>query len=131
MFEVSGLVGLNLCYTILYQIKTFQNKVRSIYYICFNNYSTMIIANKLLTIIFCLIVVIFPYLNREKSKESLSNASTTLGILGTFIGILIGLIGFDTSNISTSVPELLGGLKTAFITIILPSCWTKSLVVLS
>lgn len=76
----------------------------------------LIIINNLLTIIFCLIVVIFPYLNRGKSKESLSNASTTLGILGTFLGVLIGLLGFDTSNISTSVPELLGGLKTAFFT---------------
>ncbi len=41
---------------------------------------------------------------------------TSLGILGTFVGIVIGLLGFDTSNIDGSIPELLDGLKTAFIT---------------
>ena len=40
----------------------------------------------------------------------------SLGILGTFIGILIGLLGFDSSSVSDSVPKLLEGLKTAFIT---------------
>jgi len=43
----------------------------------------------------------------------------SLGILGTFTGIYIGLIGFDVSNISASVPQLLEGLKTAFTTSIL------------
>ena len=41
------------------------------------------------------------------------------GVLGTFVGILIGLWGFDTDNIKDSVPELLEGLKTAFVTSIL------------
>ncbi len=41
---------------------------------------------------------------------------TSLGILGTFIGIVIGLLGFDTTNIDGSIPALLEGLKTAFIT---------------
>lgn len=40
----------------------------------------------------------------------------TIGILGTFIGVFLGLLDFDTSSIDTSVPELLKGLKTAFIT---------------
>lgn len=39
-----------------------------------------------------------------------------LGILGTFVGIIIGLLNFDTHNIDKSIPVLLGGLKTAFIT---------------
>ncbi len=39
-----------------------------------------------------------------------------LGILGTFIGIIIGLLNFNTESIDTSIPVLLGGLKTAFIT---------------
>lgn len=39
---------------------------------------------------------------------------TSMGILGTFMGIVIGLIGFDSNNIDASVPLLLGGLKTAF-----------------
>ena len=40
----------------------------------------------------------------------------SLGVLGTFIGITIGLLGFDENNIDTSVPILLSGMQTAFIT---------------
>lgn len=38
----------------------------------------------------------------------------TLGILGTFTGILLGLFDFDPDNISESVPNLLDGLTVAF-----------------
>jgi len=41
---------------------------------------------------------------------------TTLGILGTFLGIAIGLVTFDVGDIDGSIPRLLEGLKTAFIT---------------
>lgn len=41
---------------------------------------------------------------------------TTLGIFGTFLGIVLGLLDFDQSNIESSIPPLLAGLKTAFIT---------------
>ena len=41
---------------------------------------------------------------------------TSLGMLGTFTGIVAGLQAFDTANISTSIAPLLEGLKTAFIT---------------
>jgi chromosome segregation ATPase len=43
----------------------------------------------------------------------------SMGVLGTFVGIFIGLWGFDTSSIKNSVPILLDGLKTAFITSII------------
>ena len=43
----------------------------------------------------------------------------SLGILGTFIGIFAGLWYFDTENISESVPNLLEGLKIAFVTSII------------
>ena len=39
---------------------------------------------------------------------------TTLGVLGTFIGIAFGLRNFDVSDIDASVPSLLEGLKVAF-----------------
>ncbi len=42
-----------------------------------------------------------------------------VGILGTFTGILIALIGFDTAAIDESVPKLIGGMQTAFITSVL------------
>lgn len=41
---------------------------------------------------------------------------TSLGILGTFMGIVAGLLEFDTGNIDGSIGPLLDGLKTAFIT---------------
>lgn len=41
---------------------------------------------------------------------------TTIGVLGTFTGIFLGLIDFNVSQIDASVPRLLGGLKIAFST---------------
>lgn len=41
---------------------------------------------------------------------------TTLGIFGTFLGIVLGLLNFNQNNIEASIPLLLAGLKTAFIT---------------
>lgn len=41
---------------------------------------------------------------------------TSLGILGTFAGIVVGLLGFDTQDIDGSIGTLLAGLKTAFVT---------------
>jgi len=41
---------------------------------------------------------------------------TTLGILGTFFGIVAGLLAFDIERIDESIQGLLGGMKTAFIT---------------
>lgn len=41
---------------------------------------------------------------------------TSVGIFGTFTGIVIGLQGFDPKSIDDSIEILLGGLKTAFIT---------------
>lgn len=40
---------------------------------------------------------------------------TSLGIFGTFVGIVIGLVDFDPNQIDKSVRDLLEGLKTAFI----------------
>lgn len=41
---------------------------------------------------------------------------TSLGILGTFTGIVIGLYYFEPTKIDESIPLLLNGLKTAFMT---------------
>lgn len=40
----------------------------------------------------------------------------SIGILGTFLGISIGLANFDTTNIDNSISELLAGMRTAFCT---------------
>jgi DNA anti-recombination protein RmuC len=39
---------------------------------------------------------------------------TTVGIFGCFLGIAVALLKFDAGHVSTSVPELLEGVKTAF-----------------
>ncbi len=44
------------------------------------------------------------------------NIIVSIGVLGTFIGIVLGLWNFDTGDIEASVPQLLDGLKFAFIT---------------
>lgn len=41
---------------------------------------------------------------------------TSIGILGTFCGIVAGLLGFDVNSIDTSIDMLLAGMKTAFTT---------------
>ncbi|NOH63470.1 hypothetical protein [Vibrio sp. RE88] len=45
-----------------------------------------------------------------------TNILTSLGILGTFAGIVVGLMDFDPTNIDGSIESLLSGLKTAFLT---------------
>lgn len=44
------------------------------------------------------------------------NTLSAIGVLGTFTGILIGLLDFDISDIDQSVEDLLEGLKIAFAT---------------
>lgn len=39
---------------------------------------------------------------------------TTVGIFGCFLGISLALLNFDAAKVSTSVPQLLEGVKTAF-----------------
>ncbi|MGL5250832.1 MAG: hypothetical protein ACRC7P_07110 [Enterovibrio sp.] len=41
---------------------------------------------------------------------------TTMGIFGTFFGIVLGLLDFNQLDIEGSIPPLLEGLKTAFLT---------------
>jgi len=62
----------------------------------------------------------FAILDNSSLKSGNHNDSksviVSIGVLGTFIGIFIGLWSFDTLNISESVPKLLEGLKLAFST---------------
>ncbi|MAT38112.1 MAG: hypothetical protein CL946_00760 [Ectothiorhodospiraceae bacterium] len=53
------------------------------------------------------------------AMESIPSVFTTLGVLGTFIGIAVGLYNFNVDNIDASLPELLEGLKLAFISSII------------
>lgn len=86
-----------------------------------------------LTLSVSIIIFFFAYglmqLNRAKNEGSLTKKRrmmerwpsliSTLGVLGTFIGIALGLIHFDSSDLNHSIPDLLDGLRTAFVTSIL------------
>ena len=69
--------------------------------------------------IFSIYYIYLAYKNKKINKylyESIPNVFTTIGILGTFLGIYIGLQDFDVDNINESIPSLLQGLKGAFLT---------------
>lgn len=54
---------------------------------------------------------------RKKERCILcANFIVTLGMIGTFLGIYLGLRNFNAENITDSIPTLLGGMKTAFMT---------------
>lgn len=55
-------------------------------------------------------------ISKRRWIEQLPSLISTLGVLGTFWGITVGLLDFETGNIDNSIPELLDGLKTAFFT---------------
>lgn len=56
------------------------------------------------------------FTKRKKWIDQLPSIISTLGVLGTFLGITRGLMSFDTDHLDSSIPVLLGGLKTAFFT---------------
>lgn len=72
----------------------------------------------ILNLIFIIAIgfLIFTYNKKQGDPAYYANLSTSIGVLGTFLGIVLGLMNFDVNNISTSVPMLLEGMKTAFIT---------------
>ena len=76
-----------------------------------------------INIIFTIIMVglaLWDYLSYGKEKHrDFKSIIMSAGVLGTFVGIFIGLLSFNTSDIESSVPLLLEGLKTAFYTSIL------------
>lgn len=75
---------------------------------------------------FALIIIMFIlslfFLKKGKHSQLTDYAPTllaSLGILGTFAGIIIGLIAFDPNKIDNSISDLLGGLQTGFLTSLL------------
>lgn len=69
------------------------------------------------------------WINKVRTKDinsvnpylynAIPSVFTTLGVLGTFTGILFALYGFDPKDIDGSIPTLLEGMRTAFITSVL------------
>ena len=51
-----------------------------------------------------------------KTKKDFKSQIVSVGVLGTFVGIFIGLQNFNPEDIINSVNDILLGLKTAFFT---------------
>lgn len=84
-----------------------------------------------LTTVSCIIIAIIAiflgiYVIRKKNDYKLNSQRqwidqipsvvSSLGVFGTFLGITVGLYHFDTTKLDASIPLLLSGLKTAFMT---------------
>ncbi|EHK9017669.1 hypothetical protein K6648_000152 [Vibrio vulnificus] len=83
------------------------------------SYSAASISDAFIYTIVLLLIVssVLAFLGKHPSfTASTTNILTSLGILGTFAGIVVGLMEFDPSNIDGSIESLLAGLKTAFLT---------------
>lgn len=73
--------------------------------------------NNMLSIICSIIIFIFPYIGRRWfNRQTLSSTVISLGLLGTFSGIMYGLWIFGVDTVNESIPQLLEGLKIAFLT---------------
>lgn len=78
------------------------------------------------SIIILLAIVVYVWINKQADNNQLANKKrwieflpsliSTLGVLGTFGGITLGLALFDTDYLDVSIPKLLYGLRTAFLT---------------
>lgn len=53
---------------------------------------------------------------RPKESTTIPNLIAAIGIIGTFAGIFMGLLDFDTTKLDDSIPKLLDGMRTAFAT---------------
>lgn len=87
-----------------------------------NEQALSLASSLTVAICFTLLVVFIIALWGPKKLKSAEFTSytpallTSLGIFGTFAGIVVGLMAFDVNNIDGSIQGLLSGLKTAFFT---------------
>jgi competence ComEA-like helix-hairpin-helix protein len=68
-----------------------------------------------INIFFVIIIFILGYLDYSTGRD-LKSQIVSIGVLGTFVGIFIGLQAFNPEDIANSVNDILLGLKTAFFT---------------
>ncbi|MCD6162089.1 MAG: MotA/TolQ/ExbB proton channel family protein, partial [candidate division Zixibacteria bacterium] len=68
------------------------------------------------SIFLILMFVAFRITPERKRGDKLPTILTSIGILGTFMGIFIGLWNFNVNAVQESIPQLLEGLKIAFMT---------------
>ncbi len=68
-----------------------------------------------INLFFVTIIFILGFLDYKTGKD-LKSQIVSVGVLGTFVGIFIGLQSFNPDDITNSVNDILVGLKTAFFT---------------
>jgi hypothetical protein len=72
---------------------------------------------EIISLIVSIIILLSPLiLKKYFGKSYIASLTITIGIFGTFLGVFLGLYNFNTDNITESVPVLINGLKTAFLT---------------
>lgn len=84
-----------------------------------NSIDANIVTDIFIVVILILLILSIKWTKQDKHHEFTSYAPsllTSVGILGTFTGIVIGLLAFNVANIDGSIENLLEGLKVAFIT---------------
>ena len=92
--------------------------LENIFDLVITEYSLTTVFSWAIIVIFCLWIWL-RYLYNMKHETGNKSEYTTLGMLGTFIGICFGLIKFNPEDIKGTLPALLGGLQFAFITSII------------
>ncbi len=81
----------------------------------------------MVTFISCVACIVLCLIELKKSKQNAGRGivdkgaqhAITYGVFFTFLGIAVGLLTFDPNNLSQSINEFLGGMKTAFFTSII------------
>ncbi len=66
-------------------------------------------------LVFVVIIFILAIID-QVAKKDLKSQIVSIGVLGTFVGIFMGLQSFNPQDIINSVNDILLGLKTAFFT---------------
>jgi ABC-type transporter Mla subunit MlaD len=67
--------------------------------------------------IVAIVILLSPFILKQKfGKGHIAGLTITIGIFGTFFGVFIGLLNFNPEEITASIPKLINGLQTAFVT---------------
>lgn len=74
------------------------------------------VVNAIFTIIMLVLAVVDIKTTKSVTHRDFKSIILTIGVLGTFVGIFIGLLGFNINSMESSIPQLLEGLKIAFYT---------------
>ena len=68
-----------------------------------------------INLIFIILMLLLFIIEIIKNKD-FKSIIISIGVLGTFVGVFIGLLDFNTADLRTSITHILEGLKTAFLT---------------